>query len=471
VLLVVLVLAAAACGARVSDEQQAAAVAGGTGGGAVAGGGGSSGGGTGDAGTADSGGTIGPGDAGGSGAASDGGTGTAGGGATGGGASTASGDNGGAVDVGATATEYTLGTVATLSGPVPGLFAGAVNGVQAFAAYVNSQGGIHGRKFKVLSRDDQFDAGQYRSQVQDLQKQVFAFVGSFSLYDDSGVPVIEAAGAPDVGVALSEARVASKANYSPAPNIAGGQVGPFNYLKKKFPNAVTAVGSIYSDVPASKRSHVGQKAAAESVGYRFIYERGFQATETDFTADVVRMRTNDVKMVYLSAADAKAVARFLQAMQRQNFKPEATVVYNTAYDAAFLPIAGSAADGVLNLQTQAMFLGEDGAVVPEVKLFNEWLQKVKPGAKPDLFTVYGWASGRLFVKALEAAGPKATRADVLAALRGIDDFDSNGLLGPAGPASRRPGVCFLPVMINGGKYQRFETPKGFRCDDGPFRRL
>src|SRR5688572_32624093 len=56
--------------------------------------------------------------------------------------------NGGATDVGVTADTITLGTVTTLSGPVPGLFLGASLGVQAFAAYVNSQGGINGRKLK-----------------------------------------------------------------------------------------------------------------------------------------------------------------------------------------------------------------------------------------------------------------------------------------------------------------------------------
>ena len=59
------------------------------------------------------------------------------------------GDNGGATDVGVTATSITLANVSTVTGPVPGLFAGAVNGTQAYFAYQNSMGGINGRQLKL----------------------------------------------------------------------------------------------------------------------------------------------------------------------------------------------------------------------------------------------------------------------------------------------------------------------------------
>src|SRR5439155_15035659 len=128
--------------------------------------------------------------------------------------------------------------------------------------------------------------------------------------------------------------------------------------------------------------------------YKVIYERGFSPTETDFTADVVRMRQVGVKMVYLTAADVRPTARLAKAMTQQNFSVDAFVSGGVAYDPNFVTLGGSAVNGVYDEQQMSMYIGEDSAV-PEVALFNKWLAKVKPGYKPDLFAVFGCGSVRL----------------------------------------------------------------------------
>jgi ABC-type branched-subunit amino acid transport system substrate-binding protein len=271
-----------------------------------------------------------------------------------------------------------------------------------------------------------------------------------------------------VSYSLTAGRRAISNNFSVEPSPkSGAPTGAFNYFKKKFPDAVTAVGTIYSEV--SKGSHDDYKAAAESVGWHYVYERGVQATETDFTADVVRMRQGGVKGVYLVAVDVKTAARLAKAMAQQSFKPDFFIVNGAGYDPSLFSLAGEAVEGMFNSQPYAMFDGEDGAAVPEVKLFNDWLQKVKPGYKPDLFAAFAWGSGRLFFQALEAAGPKAKRADVIAALKKIETYSANGMLAPAGPATKRPPECYIILQVKGGKFERFDSPPpGYRCSDGPY---
>ena len=451
-------LVIAACGARVSDEQRLAAVGNGTQSGSASG----SGTGSGDS----SGLSPGSGDAGGGGTAT-----TVAGGGGGDGESTAttafSGDNGGATDVGVTADTLTVGNVATLSGPVPGLFQGAVIGTQAWVAYQNSIGGINGRKIKLEIRDDQFDTGQNRAATNELIPKVFAFVGSFSLYDDAAVKQMEEANVPALQVPLTPALQQSPINFSVNPVQRGAPTGPWNALKEKYPNSVQLSGGLYGDVPAAKNNFLDVQHAAESVGYKWVYTRGYQPTETDFTADVVRMRQAGVKFFFTSG-DVKSVARMAKAMQQQGWKPDVFFTY-TAYDATFIPLAGTAAEGVLINGVTAMTLGEDAVHIPEVALMNQWLQKVKPGYKPDLFATYGWTEGRLFAKAMQDAGPKPTRANVLAALRKIDNWDGYGVLSPAGPASKRPAVCWIFIRVNGGKFERWESPPPkFRCENSQF---
>jgi hypothetical protein len=327
---------------------------------------------------------------------------------------------------------------------------------------------MFGRTFKLDARDDQLDTGQNRSQTIELLSKAFAFIGSFSSFDDAAAAQIEQSGIPDVSISLTAARRSLPNNFSVAPSPrSGAPTGALNYFKQRYPDAVKAVGSIYYDI--AKNNQDDYKAAAESIGWHFAYERGIQATETDFTADVVRMRQSGVKAVYMTAVDVKTTARLAKAMAQQNFKPDFFLVGGVAYDPGMVSLAGDAVEGVYNAQPYAMFGGEDAGAIPEVRLFNQWLQKVKPGYKPDLFAAYGWASGRLFFQALQAAGPKAERADVIAALRRITDFSDNGLVAPAGPGIKRPAVCFILVQIRGGKFERSDSPPpGYRCNDGPY---
>src|SRR5580704_17103827 len=47
---------------------------------------------------------------------------------------------------GITAKTVTVGSISDISSPAAGLFAGAKTGTEAYFAYVNSQGGVNGRK-------------------------------------------------------------------------------------------------------------------------------------------------------------------------------------------------------------------------------------------------------------------------------------------------------------------------------------
>lgn len=465
------VMVAAACGSRASDEQVLEALrgggAGGAGGGALASDGEAVGGGELTGGESGSG-------AGGAGGAAGGSSAGGGGGGAAGGSTrntAPAGGNGGATDVGVTGDSITVANVSILTGPVPGLFAGAVNGTDAFLAYQNSIGGVYGRKLKLQSGDDQFDCGQNRGLHESYAAKVFAFVGSFSLFDNCGAQVLAAKpDIPDVHNALSLDAQKLPNNFSSQPIRQGSGTGHLIYFKNKAPAAVAKSASMIGDVQSARDSWVGIKAAAESLGYAFAYERIFAPTETDFTADIIQMRNQGVRLLFLVAVDVKAAARILQAAARQSWKPDLVALGASAYDPQLVPLAGAAAlEGVYGFLPTAMYLGEDRSNNKEVDLFLTWLKRTHPNANPDLFTVYGWASARLFVQALQAAGPRATRAGVIAALKGITQFDSNGLLARGNPAAKQPPHCYIITRITDGKFSRLDSPPpGFRCDGSYF---
>jgi ABC-type branched-subunit amino acid transport system substrate-binding protein len=414
--------------------------------------------------------------------ASGGGTGTASGGsqskgASGGGGQAAGGGSsacadGGSTDVGVTGNSITLGNVSLLTGPVPGLFKGAVVGTQAFFAYQNSIGGVCGRKLQLDARDDQFDANQNKAQYQDLLGKAFGFVGSYSVVDDGGAQVLsQHTDVPDVSQALGHSHFAIPNNFSIAPQAPGWRLGPLNYFKGKFPpDVIQHMAYFVEDTQSAVDAVDGEVKAAESVGYKFVYHRTIEPTEANFSSDVVAMQQNGVKGIFF-AGEVGVFVRMAKAMKQQAFSVPFANWGANAYDPAFVTSdAVAATNGAILDQQLAMYAGED-ANNPEVQLFNTWLKRTAPSQHPDIFAAFGWESARLFVQALTAAGAKPTRASVMAQLKKIDNFDGNGMLAPSGPASKRPPTCFMIIKVDNGKFVRADPPSGFICDQGGYYRM
>jgi len=379
--------------------------------------------------------------------------------------------DGGSTDVGVTGNSITLGNVSLLTGPVPGLFKGAVVGTQAFFAYQNSLGGVCGRKLQLDARDDQFDSNQNRAQYQDLIGKTFGLVGSFSVVDDGGAQVLSAhPDVPDVSQALSRNHVTVANNFSIAPIVPGWRLGSLNYFKEKFPpDVIQHMAYFVEDTQSAIDAIDGEIKAAQSVGYKFVYHRTVEPTEANFSSDVVAMQQNGVKGIFF-AGEVGVFVRMAKAMKQQGFSVPFANWGANAYDPAFITSdAQSATNGALLDQQLAMYAGED-STLPEVQLFNTWLKRTSPGQHPDIFAAYGWESARLFVQALTAAGAKPTRASVMAQLKKIDNFDGNGMLAPAGPASKRPPTCFIIIKVDNGKFVRADPPSGFICDKGGYFR-
>jgi ABC-type branched-subunit amino acid transport system substrate-binding protein len=383
------------------------------------------------------------------------------------------GGNGGATDVGVTGDTITVGNVSDLGGPVPGLFQGGPYGTQAYFDFINSQGGINGRKLKLISTDDQLTCSQNEANNQNLVNRVFAFVGGWSLDDNCGAQILaQHRDIPVLNQALSVQAESLPNAYNEAPYGAGAPTGWFKYYKQKYPDAVTSVGTIVGNQPAAVQAWKYSQAAMESVGYKVIYEDDFPPAQSNFTADVIRMRSAGVKMVYIIAVNAPDLAAFSQEAAQQGWKPEVFVA-PIGYFGAYVDQAGGtqSVEGQYVPVVQAQFLGEDATAIPEVGLFDHWIKQDFPSFPIDQFASTSWAQAALFVQALDLAGPHLTRDGVLKALTQIHSFNDFGVMAPTDVASKQSSHCYNILQIRNGKYLKVDDPPtGFRCD-GTFHKV
>ena len=368
---------------------------------------------------------------------------------------------------GITSKSVTVGNVSTISGPVPGLFEGASTGVKAYFDMVNSEGGVDGRKLLVDAKDDAFSGQQNMTETQDAVNSDFALVGSFSLFDGYGCAALASNTAvPDVSVTLDPGTNALPNDFSAQPLSGKGTLGPVEYYKQHYPKDTT-VGAIVSDVASAKTQMAQQFAGMKSVGYKIGYVDYVNPLASDFTTDVINMKSAGVDAVDLGGVDWQDAAIFVENAATQNWHPGLIFSTGPVYADQFISHAGGPAvtSGIQIGQVYALYLGQDATTVPAVKQFDTWVKTVNSSWVPDLYTLFGWVSADMFVQALKAAGPHPTRGSVMAQLQKITSFNANGIMAGSDPAAKTVTPCFLMAGIKNGTFVR-EVPKGsgFDCN-------
>ena len=375
---------------------------------------------------------------------------------------------------GVTPTSVTIGNVTTL---LAGLFTGALVGTKAYAAYVNSQGGVNGRKIEVSSADDQFQGALNKQEVNSVVQSDFASVGGLSLEDSFSEPEIESnPGFPDVTASLDPATEKLPNNFSPIPASNGWPTGPLLYFKQKYPTRIARTATIVANLPSTELTWDNEKLAMQHLDYTVLYDPALPPTTTDFTAQVVAMKNLGVQILFLEQEPQNYASAIFRDLTQQDFHP-VVVLGAPSYNPQLIRNAGGpdAVDGAYLEQAASLYLGEDTAQIPTITTFNYWVQRVSPGFTPDFFTLTGWLCGQLFVDALRNAGTDPSRGSLLKALRKINSFDGGGLIPVSNPAGKVPITCYLLGQVSSGKFQRLDDPavagstKGFRCDGTYYR--
>lgn len=381
---------------------------------------------------------------------------------SGGGAPAPAGGNGGATDVGVTANSITVGTVADLSGPQPGLFQGDVAAVQAYFSYVNSQGGIYGRQLKATVADSQTACQPTQNDYASLYPKVFAFVGGLSLYDQCGATVLKShPQVPDLDFALTADLQNLPNNYNFQPRRPGVQLGFIRYFKHKYPNALR-VGALYPKIASAESLWQQAEGGFKHEGYTVAYQEAYSPTQQDFTTEVLAMRRNNVNFVLLYG-QMSGNATFINDAAQQGFHPSVIEDPGVDYDPQFAKIVGKNGNGVYVNLAIALWFNNSDRSIPGVSLYQTWMNRVAPSAPKNEFSAFGWANAALFVQALKQAGPKVTRAKLLSVLAKMHSFNAQGFVAPVDIGRKTPPTCYLIARYENGTWSRQDSP-GFRCD-------
>jgi branched-chain amino acid transport system substrate-binding protein len=362
-------------------------------------------------------------------------------------------------------TPVAIGQVGTFSGVAGPITASSRALMAAWAADLNSRGGLACHPVQVFTTDDGGDPSRAAAQVHDLvaRHHVAALVGNLAIFSVGGFrPAVEAERLPAVGGAGGGGKDDFESPYffpagSSVDDLAVGLIG----------NAVAAghtkLGLLYCvevNGCAQIYSYVHDHAAKEA-GAQLVYSAPVSLAQTDYTAQCLNARDAGVEVLGL-AMDGASINRLVRSCAAVGYKPQLA-------SSASLLTADQTRDPVL----RSFGLASATPVVPwlftdqpGLREYHRVMSHYAPNVAPDGGSVITWAAATLFEHAIEQVADTARRAPITPALvlQGLGKIRHDTLGGVAGPISFTPNQAH--ATSNGCVFYMTLTTSGWTAPRG-----
>jgi branched-chain amino acid transport system substrate-binding protein len=379
---------------------------------------------------------------------------------------------------GVTASSITVGSIASLSGPVPADFAGIVQGVQAYFDMVNASGGVYGRKIvDPYVLDDASDPSLDNLKAHQLVEQdhVFAVVG-VGVYEFQAAQYLVQQDVPTFGYAVGP-------EWSTGDNLFGAEGSYVDFLHPGPEPAFLAqqvhaqkVALLAYSVAASHDACEGFAGVLQRYGISVVYEDiSIPAPAIDLSADAIRMKSAGAQLV-ISCMDLSGNVLLAQALQQQAMTSVAQYWLN-GYDQQTLQQYGSLMDGVYFLLPHTPFelSAQQLPRYPGMQQYLAALARYFPGDTPSEVSLAGWINAATFVAGLERIGPHVapTRERLIAAVNSMVNWTADGLVSPITWQSEHdangPYDCNVYVQVRAGHFVPVfgSKPSVFTCFEYP----
>jgi ABC-type branched-subunit amino acid transport system substrate-binding protein len=360
---------------------------------------------------------------------------------------------------GVSADDVTIGTVSTVSGPVPGLGASALGAVRAYVAYRNSTGGVCGRQIQLREADDGADNGQNRAIVSEMSSQVLGLAGGLAGGDAGSGDLVEEKGVPVVSTAISDGfqNAATVFDINPPFADVNALIGKYRWL---YEQGVRTVALVYLAVDQTRSEVEGkQKPQMQAAGIKVVNEQALPLSTLSYDSAARAVANSGADYLFF-LADAGASASMARSMADTGYELKFEE-YLTAYGSNFIDLAGEAAEGTSSwIRTLP---NEDGGANPEQAAFLQWMGEISPDVVVDTFAADSWAAAKAFIDALEALPGPITREALLAQLRATNPYDAGGFLGSIQLGAKLHNGCHVGMIVDGGGWRRLAPADGFLC--------
>jgi branched-chain amino acid transport system substrate-binding protein len=330
---------------------------------------------------------------------------------------------------GVTATQITLGGTLPLTG-VAAAYGSVGRGADAYFKYVNSKGGVFGRKIVYKYLDDEFNVAKTIAETQELveQDQVLAIFNSVgtehalavrAYLNDRKVPQLFV-GSGVSKLATDHAKYPWSMGY--LPSFAGEGAIYGRYIAAHKPNAKIAVLYESSDFGKDMLNGLrrGLRGKAKIVG-----TQSYEVADNDVSSQMAKLKSSGANTLMLFATPQFAIFGYVGAF-RLGWHPQVYVT-SVSISPDIMKIARVASsrkqvEGSISIAFVKDPTAKQWARDKTVALYKSIVRRFLPGAKADdVFNYYGMAVAYTMVDTLRKAGRNLTRASVLRAATHLNE--------------------------------------------------
>jgi len=370
-------------------------------------------------------------------------------------------------DPGASDTEIKLGQTMPYSGPLSGFITLAKAEI-AYFDMINAQGGVNGRKIRMISLDDGFSPPKTVELTRQLVEsdQVLAISGSLGTSTNAAVQkYLNAKHVPQLFLATGASRWADPEHFPYTMTLTPIYQAEARiyaaYVLKQVPNPKVAV--LYQNDDFGKdflkgfRDRLGDKAA--SVVARAV---SYEVTDPTVDSQIIDLASTKAN-VFLNITTPKFAVQAIRKAHELGWKPLQFVDNPSAsINIVMRPAGIEASTGVMSAAFVKDPTDPQYKDDPEFQAWVAWMKKYYPaGSLDDPQNVVGYVQAQAMVQVLKQCGDTLTRENVMKQAANLKSFHPamllKGLDMTTSPTDYQPMEEMALQRFNG---ERFELVGG-----------
>jgi ABC-type branched-subunit amino acid transport system substrate-binding protein len=326
---------------------------------------------------------------------------------------------------GVTAKEILMGQTQPYSGPASS-YAPIGKTEVAYVDFINAQGGINGRKLKLLSLDDGYSPPKTVEQTRKLvEEEGVAFI-----FQQLGTPCATATRkylnqkkVPQIFVASGATQFGDRENF---PWTMGWQISYqiegrvyARYIMTANPNA--KIGLLYQNDDSGKDFAKGFRDGMGDKAGQIVATVSYEVTDATVDSQIVQLHTAGADTLFVATVP-KFTAMALRKVRELNWNPLYVIAsVGSSVSSGLAPVGVEKAIGLI---TGAYMKDPSDPQWKSDQGYKDWLsfmQTTQPGGDiSDINNVYGYCAAQTLMPVLRQCGEDLSRENIMKQAANLD---------------------------------------------------